>query len=106
MCPAVRRGCRSLRRVGRRFRGVSARRWLLIGRLQWEQGRRRRALRAWRRAQTIAQALGEEHDLARARLEIVRHGLAGPDGDALLADALDTFERLGATRQQMIAQAR
>jgi hypothetical protein len=100
----TRRGCRALRPVARRFHGIRARRWLLIGRLRWERGRRRRALRAWRKAESIAGALGSDYELACARLEIARHDLAGPGRDALIAGAIETFEQLGATRQLRIAE--
>ena len=89
----------ALRRVAWSFHGVKARRWLLQGRLDWERGRRDQAERAWRRAESIAAAMGMEYDLAVARLEIVRHGLAGVNREALRAGSIETFERLGATRQ-------
>jgi hypothetical protein len=45
-----------------------------------------------------------EYDIARARLELVRHGVAGHDSDTLLAAATATFERLGAVHQLRIAE--
>jgi class 3 adenylate cyclase/tetratricopeptide (TPR) repeat protein len=97
--------CRVLRRSASRFHGIRARRLLLVGRLQWERGRPKRALRAWRRAEALAQQPGMEYDLARARLQIVRHDLAGPRRDALLAAAIETFDELGAIRQLRIAES-
>lgn len=98
------RACRVLRPVARRFAGIRSRRLTLLGRLQWERGRRKRALRSWRKAETVAQGLASDYDLVRARLEIIRHDLAGGERDELLAAAIATFERLGATRLQRIAQ--
>jgi tetratricopeptide (TPR) repeat protein len=100
-----RRACRALRPIASRFDGIRSRRWLLVGRLQWERGRRKRALRAWRRAESIARELGVEYDVARARLEMIRHDLVGPQREVLLAEAIATFEQLGATRQLRIAQS-
>ena len=101
----VRRACRLLRRIGSRFDGIRSRRWLLLGRLQWGRGRGRQALRAWRKADSIAQKLEMEYDVARARLELVRHDMAGPERDALLASAIETFEALGATHQLRAARS-
>jgi class 3 adenylate cyclase/tetratricopeptide (TPR) repeat protein len=100
----ARRACRVLRPIASRFAGIRSHRLMLLGRLQWERGRRRRALRAWRRAEAVAQGLEMEYDLARARLEIVRHDLAGPERADLLRGAIATFEQLGATHQLHIAE--
>jgi hypothetical protein len=77
---------------------------LLLGRLEWERGRRERARDAWRKAEAVAIEMEMEYDLARARLEIVRHGVAGHDADTLLVSATDTFERLGAIQQLRLAE--
>lgn len=98
------RGCRALGRIAWTFHGVRPRHWLLAGLLEYERGRRDAALRAWRKAEAIATRLGMEYDTARARLEIVHHGLAGHDRDALWTDALATFERLGAGHQLQLAR--
>jgi tetratricopeptide (TPR) repeat protein len=95
----ARRACRVLRPIASRFAGIRSRRWLLIARLEWERGRSRRALRAWRRADAAARQLGGDYDLARAKLELIRQGLAGAERERLLADAIATFEQLGATRE-------
>jgi hypothetical protein len=94
-----------LRPIASRFAGIRSRRWLLIARLEWERGRSRRALRSWRRADATARQLGGDYDLARAGLEIVRQGLAGAERERLLADAIATFEQLGATRELRRAQS-
>ena len=97
------RGCKVLRRVAFTFHGVRPRRWLLVGRLEWERGRRDRAVRAWRKAESVALAMEMAYDVARARLELARHD-AGAEGDSLLADAVGTFQRLGADRHLRIAK--
>ncbi|HXB16014.1 MAG TPA: AAA family ATPase [Solirubrobacteraceae bacterium] len=104
MARAARRGCRALRRMGWTFHGIRARRQMLLGRVEWERGRRRRAERLWRGAEKRAAAIEMDSEVARARLELVRHGLGGEDRDRLLADAMQTFERLGANRQLEIAR--
>jgi class 3 adenylate cyclase/tetratricopeptide (TPR) repeat protein len=100
----ARRGCRVLRKIAWTFNGIRPRRWLLLGRLEWERGRRERARDAWRKAEAVAIEMEMEYDLARARLEIVRHGVAGHDADTLLVSATDTFERLGAIQQLRLAE--
>jgi len=45
-----------------------------------------------------------DYEIARARIELIRHGLAGDDRDKLLADAMRTFERFGAMRELEIAR--
>jgi tetratricopeptide (TPR) repeat protein len=98
------RGCRALRKIAWTFHGIRPRRWLLVGRFEWERGRRDRAREAWRKAEAIAIEMEMEYDIARARLELVGHGVAGHDSDTLLADATATFERLGAVHQLRIAE--
>jgi class 3 adenylate cyclase/tetratricopeptide (TPR) repeat protein len=101
---AARRGCRALRRMGWTFHGVRPSRLLLLGRIEWERGRRRRAARLWRKAEKYACAMEMDYEVARARLELIRHGLAEDDRDTLLADAMHTFEGLGALRELEIAR--
>jgi tetratricopeptide (TPR) repeat protein len=98
------RGCQVLGRIAWTFHGVRPRRWLLVGMLEYERGHRDAALRAWRKAEAIATTMGMEYDIARARLEIVAHGLGGPQRDRQRADALQAFERLGAGHQMAIAR--
>jgi hypothetical protein len=45
-----------------------------------------------------------EYDVARARLELVRHDAAGPGAATLRAQAIETFERLGADHHLRIAR--
>jgi class 3 adenylate cyclase/tetratricopeptide (TPR) repeat protein len=97
------RGCQVLGRIAWTFHGVRPRRWLLVGMLEHERGHRDGALRAWRKAEAVATTMGMDYDVARARLEMVRHGLAGGQL-AQYADALQAFERLGAGHQSRIAQ--
>jgi tetratricopeptide (TPR) repeat protein len=101
----ARRACRVLRPIASRFAGIRSRRLLLLGRLHWERERPKRALRSWRKAEAVADRLATEYDLARARLEIVRHDLAGSEREDLLAGAVATFEALGARHQLQIAQS-
>jgi class 3 adenylate cyclase/tetratricopeptide (TPR) repeat protein len=98
------RGCKVLRRVAWTFHGIRPRRLLLLGRLEWERGERERAVRMWRKAESVALAMDMDYDAARARLELARHGAAG-GRDSLLADAIGTFARLGAERHLRIARA-
>jgi len=100
----ARRGCRALRRMSWTFHGVRPGRLLLLGRIEWERGRHRRAARLWRRAEKRARDLETDYEIARVRIELIRHGLAGEDRDKLLADAMQTFERFGATRELEIAR--
>jgi len=99
------RGLRALRRIAFAFHGIRPRRLLLAGWLDWERGRQDRAARAWRKAESNAAAMEMDYDLARARLEVVRHGLAGSERAALLEGPINTFERLGATRHLRIAES-
>jgi class 3 adenylate cyclase/tetratricopeptide (TPR) repeat protein len=99
MLRRARKGCRSLRRVAWTFHGVRPRRATLLGRVEWERGRRRRAVRLWRRAESMAERAGMDYELARTRLELVRHDVAGPEREEMLAGAVQTFERLGAGSQ-------
>jgi len=92
--------------MGWTFRGIRPRRLLLLGRIEWARGRRRRAARLWRRAEKQAAAIAMDFDVARARLELVRHDLAGEDRDRLLAEAVDTLERYGALQQLETATLR
>jgi class 3 adenylate cyclase/tetratricopeptide (TPR) repeat protein len=98
------RGCKALGRISWTFHGVRPRRLLLVGLLEFERGRTSAALKAWRKAESTALAMEMEYDVARARLEIVRHGLAGPYEDTLRTDAAATFERLGAGHELRIAE--
>ena len=93
------RGCRSLRRVAWTFHGVRPRRATLLGRVEWERGRHRRAARLWHKAERIATQSGMDYELARAQLELVRHDVAGAARERMLAGATETFERLGAGRE-------
>jgi tetratricopeptide (TPR) repeat protein len=93
------RGCRSLRRAAWTFHGVRPRRATLLGRVEWERGRRRRAARLWRRAESMAARADMDYELARTRVELVRHDVAGAERENMLAGAAQTFERLGAWRE-------
>jgi hypothetical protein len=73
--------------------------------LEFERGRADAAARAWRKAETIATTMEIEYDAARARLETVRHGFAGPDRDAQRIEALQALERLGAGHHLRIGRA-
>jgi tetratricopeptide (TPR) repeat protein len=98
------RGYRALRRVAWTFAGVRPRSRVLHGRLDWQRGNTRSALRAWRKAEALAVGMDMEFERARARLEILRHGLAGSAEASLREDVLETFARLGATHFLRIAQ--
>ena len=91
----VRRGCKVLRKLAFTFQGIRPRRWLLVGRLESERGRREKAVAAWRKSEAVAKAMEMEYDLARARVAL--------GGD--LGAATETFERLGAIEQLRIAEA-
>jgi tetratricopeptide (TPR) repeat protein len=96
-------GYKALRKIAWTFHGVRPRRWLLAGRLEWERGRPDHAQRAWRKAEAVANAMAMEFDVARARLELVRHDVAGPGAAAMRAQAIEAFERLGADRHLQTA---
>jgi class 3 adenylate cyclase/tetratricopeptide (TPR) repeat protein len=92
---------KALRKLAWTFHGVRPRRSLLAGRLEWERGRHDRAVKAWRKAEAAAKAMSMDYDVARARLELVRHGA----GDASMrAQAIATFEALGADHHLQIAR--
>ena len=92
---------KALRKLAWTFHGVRPRRSLLAGRLEWERGRHDRAVKAWRKAEAVAKAMSMDYDVARARLELVRHGA----GDASMqAQAIATFEALGADHHLQIAR--
>ena len=100
--PMLRRarwGCRCLRRISWTFHGVRPRRGTLLGRVEWERGRRRRAARLWHKSESTSGRGGEDYERARAQLELVRHGLASDDRKGMLNEAEGTFERLGAGRE-------
>jgi class 3 adenylate cyclase/tetratricopeptide (TPR) repeat protein len=97
-------GCKLVRRASRMFGNVRSRRWLLQGLLDWEQGHRDRAHRAWRRAEATAVSMDAPYDRARVQYEIARHGGAGGGREAYLADAAATLEWLGA--MQMLRRVR
>jgi hypothetical protein len=92
------RGCKLVRRISRQFGNVRSRRWLLQGLLDWEQGASERARKAWQRAEAIAAEMDTPYERARAQYEQARHDLGGVHGEAVLAEAEATFERLGALR--------
>jgi tetratricopeptide (TPR) repeat protein len=101
----ARRAAKILRRISRQFWHIRARTAFLRGLLLWERGRRRRALRAWRKAERIALEMGVPSEVARARFEIARHGCAGDDRETYLAEAAETFRRLGADHLLRRAEA-
>jgi class 3 adenylate cyclase/tetratricopeptide (TPR) repeat protein len=101
----ARDGCATLRRISKRFHGIAARRWLLQGTLEWELGHSEQARLAWRRAEAVATAMGIDYDLVRAHVELLRHGVAGPDAARLGSRAIQTLDRLGATHYLKIVQA-
>jgi tetratricopeptide (TPR) repeat protein len=100
----AREGCKRVRRLSRSFGSVRSRRWLLEGKVAWEEGRHEAAQRAWRRAEAAAVNVGAQYDFARARYEIARHDAAGVQRRAYLESAAATLERLGAL--QMLRQVR
>jgi tetratricopeptide (TPR) repeat protein len=117
---------REARRQARRARG-SARRALrtaapvaarqpevfrLTGLLHWHRGRRRRALRWWRRSLERARALDARPDLGRTQLEIGRRlraaglpSLAGTGAAAALREARAIFESLDLGRDLALLDA-
>jgi tetratricopeptide (TPR) repeat protein len=82
----------------------------LAGLLHWHSGRRRRALRWWRKSLERARALDARPDLGRTQLEIGRRlRAAGPaalaDADAALREARAIFESLGLDRDRALLEA-
>jgi class 3 adenylate cyclase/tetratricopeptide (TPR) repeat protein len=93
----ARRGCRALRRIGWTFHGIRPRRLLLEGWLAWEQGKPEQAEKCWLEAERLALRMGMDYDVARARLEMVRHGAAAGTQERH-RQAVDALDRLGALR--------
>ena len=100
----ARRGGRALRRIAWTFHGIRPRRLLLDGWLAWEQGQHDEAEKAWLESERLALGMSMDYDVARARLELVRHRApAGtPERRRQAAEALD---RLGAMHWLAIAEA-
>ncbi|HWD77101.1 MAG TPA: AAA family ATPase [Solirubrobacteraceae bacterium] len=95
------RGCKALRRISWNFHGIRPRRLLLQGRLEWEQGQPSRARRCWLSAERMALAMAMEYDTARARLELVRHGMAGAE---MRAQVIEALQKLGADHWLRVAE--
>ena len=69
---------------------------LASGNLAWQLGRRRTAIKRWRRAIAEAARLDMPYETARAHLEIGRHlSPATPERWRHLSNAAATFDRLG-----------
>ncbi len=100
----VRRGCRALRRIAWTFHGIRPRRLLLEGWLAWEQGQRARAVKDWLESERLARRLDMDYDVARARLELVRHRVAEGTPERR-RQAIDALDRLGALHWLAIAEA-
>jgi tetratricopeptide (TPR) repeat protein len=99
----ARRGCRVLRRIAWTFHGIRPRRVLLAGSLAWERGEREEAERQWRESERLAVRMNMDYDVARARLELVRHGRSA-DAPERHRQAAETFDRLGALHWLTIAE--
>jgi class 3 adenylate cyclase/tetratricopeptide (TPR) repeat protein len=97
------RGCRALRRIAWTFHGIRPRRRLLEGWLAWEQGQPEQARKAWLEAERLALRMNMDYDVARARLELVRHGVVGAMPERR-RQAVETMDRLGALRWLAIAE--
>jgi tetratricopeptide (TPR) repeat protein len=90
------RGSRQVNKAARRFWGSRPRVWLLRGMVSWLEGDRTGARKAWDRAESEARKLGLPFELARAQLEIARHGPVGPARQQRLAAASAVFRERGA----------
>jgi tetratricopeptide (TPR) repeat protein len=95
------RGCKALRRISWTFHGIRPRRLLLQGQLEWERGQPSRARSSWLSAERVALAMAMEYDIARARLELARHGMAESD---TRAQVIETLEKLGAGHWLRVAE--
>jgi class 3 adenylate cyclase/tetratricopeptide (TPR) repeat protein len=92
----ARQGSRQVNKAARRFWGSRPRVWLLRGMSSWLEGDSVGANKAWERAESEATRLGLPYELARAQLEIARHGPPGPARRQRLAAAANVFEQRGA----------
>lgn len=98
--------CRALRRYARPFPLGRAHAALWDGLRAWLRGHQRRALRSWRRAIGLAEALGLPYEGARAHLEIGRHALPGAEARRRhLDEAARRFEALGCRHELEWARA-
>jgi tetratricopeptide (TPR) repeat protein len=99
--------CRRLRQFARRFPLGRPYAQLWSGLLASVRGRRRRAMHLWQRAIEVAERLHTPYERGRAHLEIGRH--LGVEGNGRrryhLDQAVDLFERLGATTDLARARA-
>jgi tetratricopeptide (TPR) repeat protein len=87
--------CRRLRQFARNFPLGRPHALVWSGVLAWEEGRRRRALRLWRRAIATAERLRTPYERGRAHLELGRH-LEASERRYHLDQAADVFEKLSA----------
>ena len=97
---------RSLRQYARRFPlgVVQAALWDGLG--AWLDGRRRRAMRLWRRGAEAAERLRIPYEGGRAHLEIARHLERGdPSRIYHLHRALEIFTKVGATAEVLRTRA-
>ena len=99
----ARRGGRVLRRIAWSFHGIRPRRLLLDGWLAWEQGERERAEQAWLESERLALRMNMDYDVARARLELVRHRVSGGTPERR-RQAMEALDRLGAGHWLAIAK--
>jgi class 3 adenylate cyclase/tetratricopeptide (TPR) repeat protein len=99
----ARRGGRALRRIGWSFHGIRPRRLLLEGWLAWEQGEPERAEKAWLESERLAVRMNMDYDVARARVELVRHHVAAGTPERR-RQAVEALDRLGAGHWLTIAK--
>jgi hypothetical protein len=93
---AAGRACAALRRYARVFPIAAPRSWLCRGRLDWVDGRRRRAQRAWQASLAEAARLGMPYEEALAHYALGRHVAHGNAArSAHLRRACEMFAQLG-----------
>jgi eukaryotic-like serine/threonine-protein kinase len=99
--------CRRLREFAGRFPLGRPHAHLWSGLLAWHQHRRQRALRLWQRAIDAADELRTPYERGRAHLEIGRHlGTESSGRRYHLDQAVDAFEKLGATADLVHARSK
>ena len=106
LVPRAQSACAGLRRYARRFPLGRPHAALWLGTWASLSGRRRRAMRLWRRAIETATRLDTPYERGRAHLEIAR--TSPPETVARghhLREAIDIFNRLGAAADLARAQA-
>jgi class 3 adenylate cyclase/tetratricopeptide (TPR) repeat protein len=91
----ARKACRALHAFAAIFPIGRPRAWLYQGRLDWQQGRKARARRAWQKSLRFAEQLEMPFEVALSRFELGRHMALQHARTTHLRTASQAFELLG-----------